>query len=531
MMEKKKNNHNNQTMKVVLLKLWVVLTMMAGLVFTACTTRDEPVPPTPVDPTVSTESVLKFFKEINAVPRPSNQEKQMRAYLSAFASARQLECINSDGNIIIYKGATAGMEQAPSLVLQTHMDMVCVAAPGLDIDFEKTGIEQEIVDGCIQSRGNRTSLGADDGIGMAIVLAILDSKEVKHGPLECLFTWNEEAGMSGAEALKPDVLKSKLMINLDSEEDGKLLIGTAGCATLSISKTFAAETAPSAYVGYSLSVGHLAGGHSGVVIAKGGASAIKLMVDFLATETSGYRLAGFNGGTMSNAIAVSAEATVLLPSAEAEAFESRFNQFMAEAKKKYAKTDPDMTYSCAKADGLTTCLPADAARLLLGGLIKSPQGVLEWNKVDPSTFELSSNIGIVKIEDGKWNVVIMPRAFSVPGLDKLINTIETAFEKGSSDVDIQLSGRVSPWAPNINSPLIRYAQKTYQDLYGKVITTFIVGGGVEASKFSETYPGMQIICLGPTIYDCHSIKERVVISTIESTFRYTLELLSHLQGL
>jgi len=505
--------------------------MLFSMAFAACTNRDEPVPPTPDDPTISTESVFKFFKEINAVPRPSKKEKQIREFLSKFASDRKLKYINSDGNIIIYKDATAGMEQAPSLVLQTHMDMVCVAAPGLEINFEETGIEQEIVDGYIQSRGNRTSLGADDGIGMAIVLAILDSKQVRHGPLECLFTWNEEAGMSGAEALKPDVLKSKLMINLDSEEDGKLLIGTAGSATISVSKTFTAEAAPSGYVGYKLSVSNLAGGHSGVAIPKGGASAIKLIADFLAAEATGYRLVSFNGGTMSNAIPVSAQATLLLPSAEAEAFESRFNQFMVEAKSKYAKTDPDMTYDCTKADNLTTCIPAAAAQLLVVGLAKSPQGVIEWNKLDPSTFETSNNIGIVKIEDGKWSVVIMPRAFSVPGLDKLINTIEMAFEKGSSDIDIQLSTRISPWAPNINSPLIKYAQKTYQDLYGTPITTFIVGGGVEASKFSETYPDMQIICLGPTIYDCHSIKERVVISTVESTFKYTLELLSHIQDL
>ncbi|MCR4583330.1 MAG: beta-Ala-His dipeptidase [Prevotella sp.] len=508
-----------------------LMTFAGTLLLASCSVSDDPVPPSPSDPSVSAEAVFNFFKEINAVPRPSKNEGQIRQYLMKFAEDHGLKWINADGNIIIYKDATEGMEQAPSLVLQTHMDMVCVAAEGYKIDFDKQGIEQEIVDGYIQSRGNKTSLGADDGIGMGIVLAILDSKQVRHGPLECLFTWNEEDGMGGATALKPGVLKSKLMINLDSEEDGKLLVGTAGAVTINIDKTFSPEAAPAGYTAYTLDISHLEGGHSGVNIPKGGASAIKLMGVFLAGESAGWRLVSINGGTAGNAIAASAQATLLLPAEGGEAFKARFEQFMGEAKAKYAQTDPAMTFSCTKTAAADKCMPAEAAQVLIGGLAKAPQGVLEWNKVDPTTFEVSNNIGIVTTSEDKWSVVALPRAFNNPGLDKVVADITAAFGMGTSGAVVTFSNRFAPWSPNLESPLIKYAQKTYQNLMGKPIVTFIVGGGVEASRFAETYPDMQVICLGPTIYDCHSIKERVVISTVENTWKYTLQLIGNIREL
>ena len=202
---------------------------MIGLL-TACSDSNEKkvTPPTPEKQEASCEPVYSFFKEINGVPRPSLHEEKIRQYLIDFANARGLSSKEADGNIIIYKDATAGMENAPTVILQTHMDMVCVAADGYNVDFETTGIEQEGSDGFIHSKGNMTSLGADDGIGMAIVLAVLDSKEVEHGPLECLFTWDEEQGMSGAQSLKPGILQGKYMLNIDNEEVGKLLVGAAG---------------------------------------------------------------------------------------------------------------------------------------------------------------------------------------------------------------------------------------------------------------------------------------------------------------
>jgi dipeptidase D len=296
-------------------------------------------------PTESYETVLYYFKEVNAVPRPSRHEEKMREYLREFAQARGLKLVEDNGNIIIYKDATTGMENVPMVCLQTHMDMVCVAADGYDIDFLTQGIEQYNDGQFIWSKDRKTSLGADDGIGMAIVLALLDSKGVAHGPLECLFTWNEEDGLDGSAALSPDILKSPYMINIDWEWEGETCIGTAGGIMMVINLPYQTETVGDDCAVLKLRIAGVAGGHSGVAINKGGASAIKLLAGFLNSEVDGLRIADIDGGSAPNAIATSAEATVVVPNGQKELFTEHFNAFMAEAKQQYAKTDPDMTYA------------------------------------------------------------------------------------------------------------------------------------------------------------------------------------------
>lgn len=505
-------------------KYLLCLMAIVGLL-TACS--DDEGGSTPVVPEdIGSEKVFSFFKEINGVPRPSLHEEQIRQYLVDFANARGLRSMNADGNIIIYKDATAGMEDAPTVILQTHMDMVCVAADGYNIDFEKTGIEQETTDGYIHSKGYKTSLGADNGIGMAIVLAILDSKEVKHGPLECLFTWNEEQGMSGASALKPGILKGKYLLNIDSEEDGKLLVGTAGSVSVNVTKTYTPETIPAGYASYQITINDLTGGHSGVMINNGGANANKLIADFLAAETINYRLAAFDGGTVGNAITTKSTAVVLVPTDDTEEFKAHFDVYAAAAKEKYKETDLDMTCNEHPIIGTIRCMPVDVANILVKGLAASPQGVLEWSTVVEGIFELSNNIGIVNTETpGEWYVKEMIRSFNDGKIDILGNEIKGYF----NGADVTFTDRFSPWSPDINGELIVYSRKVYQDLNGKPIELFIVGGGVEASIFSVSYPDIQTICYGPTILDAHTIRESVEISTIESTWKYTLQLLKQIK--
>ena len=501
---------------------------MIGML-TACSDHDDngktPTPPDGQE--ISCEPVFRFFKEINGVPRPSMHEEKIRQYLIDFAVAHNLEYTNADGNIIIYKDATSGMEQAPAVVLQTHMDMVCVAADGYNVDFENTGITQEISGGYIHSKDYKTSLGADNGIGMSIVLAILDSKEVSHGPLECLFTWNEEQGMSGAAALKPGILTGKYMLNIDSEEDGQLLVGTAGSVSVNITKTFTPDPAPSGYSAFMLRVSDLTGGHSGVMINNGGANANKLIADFLAAETTDYRLVSFEGGTVGNAITTSATAVVLVAQSDVDAFTSHYDTYMEEAKIKYANTDLDMSCNAHVIIGTIQCINADAANTLINGLAASPQGVLEWSTVVEGIFDLSNNIGIVSTEPGKWYVKEMLRSFTDEKIDVLGQEIADCFP----GADIEFTDRFAPWSPDINNPLIVYARKVYEDIHGYPMNIFIVGGGVEASQFSVTYPDMQIICYGPTILDAHTIRESVEISTIENTWNYTLRLLRQINEL
>ena len=315
------------------------------MMLAACSVNeDNPSGDIPV-PTESYETVLNYFKEVNAVPRPSRHEEKMREYLREFAQDRGLRLIEDNGNIIIYKDATTGMENVPMVCLQTHMDMVCVAADGYDIDFLTQGIEQYNDGQFIWSKDRKTSLGADDGIGMAIVLAVLDSKGVAHGPLECLFTWNEEDGLDGSAALSPDVLKSPYMINIDWEWEGETCIGTAGGIMMAINLPYQTETVGDDCTVLKLRIAGVAGGHSGVAINNGGASAIKLLADFLNSEADGLRIADIDGGSAPNAIATSAEATVVVPNGQKELFTERFNAYMAEAKQQYAQTDPDMIFA------------------------------------------------------------------------------------------------------------------------------------------------------------------------------------------
>lgn len=505
--------------------VWVAL-FFAGVAFMGCSDNDNDSDRKSGQDIVvpDYQAVLDFFKEVNGVPRPSKHEEKMREYLKQFAETRGLDCSEHDGNILICKEATKGMENVPSVVLQCHMDMVCVAADGYNIDFLKQGVESETADGYIHSKDFKTSLGADNGIGLSIVLAILDSKEIAHGPLECLFTWDEEQGMSGASALKSGVLKSKYMLNIDSEEDGYLLVGTAGGVSVNISKEYTLEQVPLGYLSYSLNVNGLAGGHSGVMINNGGANANKLIADFLAGESIDYRLASFEGGTVPNAITESARAVVLVPGAEKDVFESDFADYMKDAKEKYKDVDVDMSCNGHMIIGTIRCIPKEYSDLLIKGISTSPQGVLEWNKVVDGVFELSNNIGVVNTDDNGWSVIELPRSFNDAKLDAIVEEIVGCFE----GADIQLENRYSPWSPDVTSSLIVYSQQVYQSINGKPIELFIVGGGVEASSFSVAYPDMQIICYGPTILDAHTINERVEIATIENCWRYTIHLLGRM---
>ena len=512
-------------MKQIHSMLMIAALLVASVVMTGCKDNDGDSGRSDKGIVVPNyQVVLDFFKEVNAVPRPSKHEEKMREYLTHFAATRGLSCSEHDGNILIRKDATKGMENVPSVVLQTHMDMACVAAEGYNIDFLTEGIESETSDGYIHSKDFKTTLGADNGIGLSIVLAILDSKEIVHGPLECLFTWDEEQGMSGASSLKPGVLKSKYMLNIDSEEDGYLLVGTAGGVNVNIHKAYTLDPLPTGYASFQINVNGLAGGHSGVMINNGGANANKLIADFLNDVSVDYRLVSFEGGTVPNAITESATAIVLVPFDDIETFMSDFNTYMNDAKEKYKDVDVDMSCDEHPLLGTNHCIPQAAADLLISGVSASPQGVLEWSKVVEGIFEVSSNIGVVLTEDDGWFVRELPRSFTDSKIDAVAQQIAGCFE----GAEVELENRYSPWSPDITSPLIVYSQKVYQDINGKPIELFIVGGGVEASAFSVTYPDMQIVCYGPTILDAHTINERVEIATIETCWRYTIYLLGQM---
>ena len=494
------------------------------MMLAACSVNeDNPSGDTPV-PAESYETVLNYFKEINAVPRPSRQEEKMREYLRKFAQTRGLRLIEDNGNIIIYKDATTGMENAPMVCLQTHMDMVCVAADGYDIDFLTQGIEQYNDGKFIWSKDRKTSLGADDGIGMAIVLAVLDSKGVAHGPLECLFTWNEEDGLDGSAALSKDVLKSPYMINIDWEWEGETCIGTAGGIMMAINLPYQTEAVGDDCAVLKLQITGVAGGHSGVAINNGGASAIKLLADFLNSEADGLRIANIDGGSAPNAIATSVRATVVVPNGQKEQFTERFNTYMAEARQQYAKTDPDMTYAVEAAQA-SDCMKAAETGLLLKGLSGAPQGVIEWSTEVAGMFETSNNVGVVGMAGGTCTVNYYVRGFNDEKMDGVAVSIEQAYKVGTSSAVSDRYSSYSAWTADPNSSLMREAREVWKSLFGTEMKLVRVGGGMETSNFAVSYPSMQIFTFGPNVSDAHTVNEHVEISSIEHAWTYLLELL------
>ena len=478
----------------------------------------------------SYERILSIFKDINKVPRPSKHEEKMTLYLENFAKSHNLKYIIDGKNVLIYKNATSGMEKAPMVTLQAHQDMVCVAKDGYKIDFLNQGIET-INDGIyIRSKDNNSSIGADDGIGVSIILAVLESKTIKHGPLECLFTWDEEQGFSGALQLTPGILKGKYMMNIDWEDDGELCIGSAGGIKVSATLAYKTTATPKDYAAYQLSVSGLSGGHSGVNIVNGGANAIKLLGDFLAKQTD-LLLGVISGGSFSNVICNSATATVTLPSVQKEKFEKEWNTYVAEIKKKYATSDPDMVCEIKSVATPSKSMTNAHTRATFNGLAKAVQGVTEWSKTVDNMFEVSNNVGLITMEKGVLNIEYLVRGFENKKIDELANKLIAGFEESKVGFTCRKHDAFSPWNPNVNSKLMNYSRLIYQKHFGKPIILKKTGGGLELSEFTVAYPDMEFISFGPTILDAHSINEAIEIKTVKSCWEYTVELLENISDL
>jgi len=501
-----------------------------AMIFTACSEKiDAPSGDDPKSPS-SYESALSFFKEINAVPRPSLHEDKMRDYLTAFAQKRNLRFVKDNGNVIIYKDATPGMENVPSVCLQSHMDMVCVAAQGYDIDFLTQGIVQEVDGKVIHSKDNKTSLGADDGIGMSIVLGILDADDIPHGPLECLFTWDEETGMSGALALTPGILESEIMINLDWETGGEMCVGTAGGLTINMTLDMEPQQVPAGYIAYQLELKDATGGHSGADIVDGRVNTISLMAKCLVTMDN-LLLVDCVGGDARNAISTHVSFIVLVPENESEDFENKYESYMSYEKRHHKLKDPNMVYSITPVSMPAYCYNNTQSITVINGLANAPQDIIEWSWEVNGAFETSNNIGLISVDDNVFSATYLVRGFHDEGIDEAAGMIDDSYGVGESGCEREYSGRYTAWSPDINSPIIIYAQEAYQKRFGMPIVLRKIGAGLELSEFVRAYPDMQCLAIGPTIHDPHSVKECVEIATVEENWNFVLALLKDIADL
>lgn len=472
------------------------------------------------------KSLFKFFEEILSIPRPSKHEEKMTEYLINWAKERNLEYVSDEiGNVIIRKGATKGKENSPWVCLQSHIDMVCEKNSDKVFDFEKDAIVPKIEGEWLKADG--TTLGADDGIGVATALAILDANDIEHGPIECLFTVDEETGLSGAEALSADVLKSRILLNLDSEDEGEIFIGCAGGIDTVAKLPYDKEETPDAPA-FKIMVKGLKGGHSGDDINKGLACANKILNRILWSldKEMDLRLACFEGGNLRNAIAREANATFVVAQADVELMKEIVEKFAVDLKYEFRTTEPDMEITLSEAEKPAFVVDMLSQDNLLNVLYACPHGVLAMSREIPGFVETSTNLASVKMKEDHFFITTSQRSSVESAKYAAAYRVESCFLLAGADVE---HGDGYPgWAPNPESKILKIAVDAYKKLFNKEPIVRAIHAGLECGLIGEKYPGMDMISYGPTLRGVHSPDERLEIKTVELYWKHTLEILKNI---
>ena len=472
------------------------------------------------------KSLFRFFGEILSIPRPSKHEEKMTEYLINWAKERNLEYVSDEiGNVIIRKGATKGKENSPWVCLQSHIDMVCEKNSDKVFDFEKDAIVPKIEGEWLKADG--TTLGADDGIGVATALAILDANDIEHGPIECLFTVDEETGLSGAEALSADVLKSRILLNLDSEDEGEIFIGCAGGIDTVAKLPYDKEETPDAPA-FKIMVKGLKGGHSGDDINKGLACANKLLNRILWSldKEMDLRLSCFEGGNLRNAIAREANATFVVAQADVELMKEIVEKFAVDLKYEFRTTEPDMEITLSEAEKPAFVVDMLSQDNLLNVLYACPHGVLAMSREIPGFVETSTNLASVKMKEDHFFITTSQRSSVESAKYAAAYRVESCFLLAGADVE---HGDGYPgWAPNPESKILKIAVDAYKKLFNKEPIVRAIHAGLECGLIGEKYPGMDMISYGPTLRGVHSPDERLEIKTVELYWKHTLEILKNI---
>lgn len=474
--------------------------------------------------------VWPFFDAITKVPRPSKHEEKIIAYITAFAKERGLDLKkDSVGDLLITVPPTKGCEAKTPVTLQAHMDMVCEKNADRQINFLTDPIEYYVENGWMKARG--TTLGADDGLGVALALAIVDGGlrgEIEHGPLFCLFTVDEETGLTGAYNVEADFLPTSRLINLDSEDEGQIFIGCAGGCTTRASFALDLEDAPAGMLGISIKLGGLLGGHSGGDIHLGRANANKLMARFIEMAASklGLRLASFSGGNLHNAIPREAVALCAVPTENREALRVEFNCFVADIEEEFKGCEPGICFEME-----TTATPAKLmSEGLQSHLIKSivacPHGVIEMSHTMANLVQTSSNLASVRTTEKTVDIVTSQRSSVEAGKTCAQRMVAATFELAGAAVE-ESEGYPS-WTPNPDSDLVRTAAKCYRELFGTEAEVLAIHAGLECGLFGGKKQGMDMISVGPTLRAVHSPDEAVDIASVDKFWLFILDLLKRM---
>ncbi len=475
------------------------------------------------------QSVFRFFDEINQIPRPSKHEEKMIEYLKKFGEDRGLETvIDNAGNVLIRKPATKGMEGSATITLQSHMDMVCDKVAGHEIDFLSDPIETYIDGEWLRAKG--TTLGADDGIGCAIELAILDADDIEHGPIECLFTVDEETGLTGANNLSKDMLKGQMLLNLDSEDEGLFYVSCAGGKTTSATYIYNKVEAPKGMFFLSASIKGLTGGHSGDDINKKRANAIKILARFLYLEQQKHDicLAQFNSGKLYNAIPREGEIVFAVPFADKEQTRADWNIFCSEVEEEFHVTEPSIEWHMESTEA-EPVIPAQTGKSIIMALQAVHNGVFctVQDTILGDITETSSNTASIATGDDCCAITCSQRSSVMSNLTNMVNTVKAVFELSGAN-DITHSDGYPAWKMRADSHLRTVATQCYSNLFGKEPTVIGIHAGLECGLFAERYPHLDMLSIGPTMRGVHSPDERLLIPTVGKVWTLILEIIKNI---
>ena len=471
------------------------------------------------------QNVWKHFYDLTQVPRPSGFLKPVQGFLLNFGKSLNLETfLDEAGNVVIRKPATPGMENRKGVILQAHMDMVPQKNNDKVHDFTKDPIETIIDGDWVKADG--TTLGSDDGMGVAAIMAVLEDKTLRHGPLEALITADEETGMYGAFGLKAGTLKGEILLNLDSEDEGELYIGCAGGVDVNATLEYKEVEPEEGDIAVKVTLKGLRGGHSGLEINQGRANANKLLVRFLREAVASYeaRLASWEGGNMRNAIPREAHAVVTIPAENEEELlglvkycEDLFNE-------EFAGIETPMTFTAEKVDLPAGEIPEEIQDNLIDAIFACQNGVLRNITAIPDTVETSSNMGIIVIGGGEAKINILARSSCDSMKEYLTTSLECCFSMAG--MKVELTGGYSGWQPNVESPILQAMKKSYKEQFGTEPAVKVVHAGLECGIIGAVMPNLDMISFGPTLRSPHSPAERVLIPSVQKFYDFLVATLA-----
>lgn len=464
------------------------------------------------------------FADLNAVPRPSKKEERVIAFMKDFGKNLGLETIEDEvGNVIIRKPATKGLEDRKMVILQSHLDMVHQKNNDTNFDFDTQGIEMYVDGDWVRAKG--TTLGADNGLGVATIMAILESDTIEHPAIEALFTIDEETGMTGAKGLKGGLLKGEILLNLDTEEDDEIGVGCAGGVDITATGTYTENDAPQDATAFAIKVKGLNGGHSGMDIIKGLGNANKLMNRVLFATNNFMQIAKLEGGSLRNAIPRESVAEVMVTSEEA--FNSAFEKIKKDILTEYKSLEENLTITAEKTNdaNLKTMAGADQTKFL-NAMNAAHNGVYRMSPDIEDLVETSNNIAKVTVENGTIKIECLTRSSVESSKEVLANALTSTFELAGYNVN--LSGDYPGWAPNMDSDILKVLDNLYQELNGEKANVAACHAGLECGILGQNYPGMDMISFGPTIKGAHSPDERASISSAKKYWKFVLEILKNI---